>query len=58
MSENNTNDLDRAARGLERELILEALRKSGGVRSEAANLLKIKRTTLVEKIKALGIGTQ
>ncbi|MBN1868447.1 helix-turn-helix domain-containing protein [Candidatus Sumerlaeota bacterium] len=35
----------------ERKLIIEALGKSQGVRSRAADLLGIKRTTLVEKMK-------
>jgi len=35
----------------ERELILQALKKSKGVKNKAAQLLKIKRTTLVEKLK-------
>jgi DNA-binding NtrC family response regulator len=35
----------------ERRLIEKALEKSGGVKNQAANLLHIKRTTLVEKMK-------
>lgn len=36
---------------IENKLILEALEKSGGVKNEAAKLLGLKRTTLIEKIK-------
>ena len=35
----------------EKRLILEALEKSDGVKTKAAKLLNINRTTLVEKIK-------
>ena len=35
----------------ERRLIVEALERSDGVKSRAAKLLGIKRTTLVEKMK-------
>jgi len=44
-------DLNRAVEELEREMIDRALRESGGVRSRAAELLGVKRTTLVEKLK-------
>ncbi len=40
-----------AVKDYERKLILEALEKSEGVKTKAAKLLNIKRTTLVEKIK-------
>jgi DNA-binding NtrC family response regulator len=40
-----------AVRDYERRLILEALEKSHGVKAKAAQLLNIKRTTLVEKMK-------
>lgn len=39
----------------ERTLILTALERSGGVKSRAAKLLNIKRTTLVEKMKKKNI---
>jgi two-component system, NtrC family, response regulator PilR len=42
---------DKAIKDYERKLILGALEKSDGVKTKAAKLLKIKRTTLVEKIK-------
>jgi DNA-binding NtrC family response regulator len=44
-------DLNQAVEELEREMIARALRESGGVRSRAAELLGVKRTTLVEKLK-------
>ena len=40
---------------LEKEMISRALHKSAGVKSQAATLLGINRTTLVEKIKRLNI---
>jgi len=44
-------DLELEIATLERELISKALDKSGGVVSKAAKLLKIKRTTLIAKMK-------
>ena len=43
--------LTRAVEAFENELILQALRRAGGVKSKAAKLLSLNRTTLVEKIK-------
>jgi DNA-binding NtrC family response regulator len=43
--------LDIAVREFERELILRALEKADGVKNKAAQLLGIKRTTLIEKLK-------
>jgi DNA-binding NtrC family response regulator len=43
--------LDIAVREFERELISRALRKAEGVKNKAAQLLGIKRTTLIEKLK-------
>ncbi len=40
---------------IEKEIIEEALRLSAGVKAQAANLLHLNRTTLVEKIKRLEI---
>ncbi|MFN8009142.1 MAG: sigma-54 dependent transcriptional regulator [Terriglobia bacterium] len=40
---------------LERELILQSLKRTKGNRGEAAKLLSLKRTTLVEKLKRLNI---
>jgi len=44
----NFNDL---VDGLERQLISQALARTGGNKKEAARLLNLKRTTLIEKIK-------
>ena len=44
-------DLRSALEGLERELIDRALQKAGGNRTEAAALLGLNRTTLVEKLR-------
>jgi sigma-54 specific flagellar transcriptional regulator A len=43
--------LDIAVREFERELIARALQKADGVKNKAAQLLGIKRTTLIEKLK-------
>jgi len=43
--------LDEAVKGYEKRLILEALEKSSWVKTKAAKILSINRTTLVEKIK-------
>ncbi len=43
--------LDEAVKDYEKKIILEALEKSNWVKTKAAKLLNIKRTTLVEKIK-------
>jgi DNA-binding NtrC family response regulator len=39
---------------IERDLIQKSLERTGGNRNRAAELLRIKRTTLVEKLKRLG----
>jgi DNA-binding NtrC family response regulator len=39
----------------EKKLLVAALEKTGGIKSRAAKLLKIKRTTLAEKVKKLGL---
>jgi len=41
---------------MERELILQSLRKSNGNKKLAAKMLNLKRTTLIEKIKRIGLG--
>lgn len=46
-------DLSKAVEHFEKRLINQALKKSHGVKSKAANLLRVNRTTLVEKIKRL-----
>jgi hypothetical protein len=39
----------------EQRMLYQALEHSGWVKTRAAELLKIKRTTLIEKMKRLGI---
>ena len=46
-------DLDFYVGGIERDLIYRALEKSAGNKGQAARLLGLKRTTLVEKIKRI-----
>ena len=41
---------------MERELIVQSLRKTNGNKKLAAKLLNLKRTTLIEKIKRIGLG--
>ncbi len=48
-------DLIRIVEGVERSLIRSAMDLAGGVKARAAELLNIKRTTLVEKIKRLDL---
>ena len=47
-------DLNATLESVERRLIYDALQRTGGNRNRAAALLKIRRTTLVEKLKRLG----
>jgi DNA-binding NtrC family response regulator len=42
----------------ERDLLLQALEKSRGVKNRAAKLLRLNRTTLVEKLKRFNIADQ
>jgi transcriptional regulator with PAS, ATPase and Fis domain len=48
-------DFTRLVEEFENRLILEALRRSRGAKSRAARLLRLNRTTLVEKIKRKGL---
>ena len=48
-------NLKKMVEGFEKELLLEALEKTGWVKNKAANLLELNRTTLVEKLKKLQI---
>jgi len=43
--------LNSAVSEFEKALILESLKKTNGVKNQAAKLLHLNRTTLVEKIK-------
>jgi two-component system response regulator AtoC len=46
-------DLDRLMANIERELIARSLERTSGNKGQAARLLNLKRTTLVEKLKRL-----
>jgi transcriptional regulator with PAS, ATPase and Fis domain len=48
-------DLNAVLDDLERSLILQAIRESGNVKNRAAGLLRLKRTTLLGKMKKLRI---
>ena len=50
-------DLERELEGFEAAMIKTALRKAGGVKAKAAELLNIKRTTLIEKIRRLRLDS-
>ena len=50
-------DLNAAVQALERHLILQALQRSNWVKSQAARLLHLNRTTLLEKMKKQNIPT-
>jgi DNA-binding NtrC family response regulator len=47
--------LDEVLASYEQRMLYQALEHSGWVKTRAAELLKIKRTTLIEKMKRLGI---
>lgn len=49
----NGIDFEQVMGSIERLLLEQALRKSGGNKARAANILGLKRTTLVSKMKAL-----
>lgn len=51
----NGIDLNAVINTLERRLIAKAMEKTGGVRSRAASLLGLNRTTLIEKMKKMGM---
>jgi len=44
---------DSVVHQLEKQLILKSLERSGGNKKQAAELLQLKRTTLIEKLKRL-----
>jgi len=48
-------DLGRFLEDLERHLILEALQSTGWNKSETARRLGLRRTTLLHRLRALGI---
>lgn len=47
-------DFENAVSGFELSLLRQALAASGGNKTRAASLLRIKRTTLLAKMKVLG----
>ena len=47
-------DFDTVVSQLERQLILKSLEIASGNKKQAADLLGLKRTTLIEKLKRLG----
>jgi DNA-binding NtrC family response regulator len=49
-------NLQNVVTDMERELILQSLRRTNGNKKLAAELLKLKRTTLIQKIKRIRIG--
>lgn len=51
MSEYSSGGLKEFLDIIETKLLVEALEKSGGVKNKAAEMLGVKRTTLIEKIK-------
>ena len=52
----NGIDLNKVVKNIEQSLIKQALEKSNGVRSRAADLLHLNRTTLLEKMRKEGIN--
>ena len=55
ISEGGVN-FDAVVSKVERDLLLQSLAKAGGNKMRAAQLLGMKRTTFVEKLKRLGIA--
>lgn len=49
----NGIDFDATVATFEKQLLMQALAKAGGVKTKAASLLRMNRTTLVEKVKKL-----
>jgi DNA-binding NtrC family response regulator len=49
-------DFNRLVEAFEDDLITHALRAAGGVKNRAAQLLRLNRTTLVEKMKKKQAG--
>jgi DNA-binding NtrC family response regulator len=49
-------DLNGILEEMEKKLIVQALRQSGGVKNKAAILLGLNRTTFLEKVKKMGVS--
>ena len=51
-------DYEQTVSGFERNILEQALRRTGGNKSAAADMLRLKRTTLSAKLKSLEIWTE
>ena len=51
-------NFDAVVTKVERDLLLQSLTKAGGNKMRAAQLLNMKRTTFVEKLKRLRLDTE
>jgi len=51
-------NINSVVENMERNLILKALKKTGGVKNRAAKMLGLNRTTLIEKMKKMKIALQ
>ena len=51
-------DLNGRIAKLEKELILQSLEKTGGNKNQAARLLNLKRTTLIEKLRRFDLNNE
>lgn len=51
----NSIDFESVVTEVEKDLLCQTLRKTGGNKMQAAKLLNMKRTTFIEKLKRLGI---
>jgi len=51
-------DFNELVSKFEKDILLNALSKSNGVKNRAAKLLNLNRTTLVEKLKRLDISSE
>jgi DNA-binding NtrC family response regulator len=49
-------DFSAVMSGIEKDLLVRSLEKTGGNKRQAARLLNLSRTTLIDKVQRLGIG--
>ncbi len=49
-------DIDRCIRSLQREMMVQALERAHGNKTAAANLLRLNRTTFIERMRRHGLG--
>ena len=54
----NNFDFNQAVEDFQKHMIMQALQQTNWVKSKAAHLLKMNRTTLVEKIKKMNLKTE